>query len=126
MEIGIEKIYESIVGENDTAKVHGSGNLDVYATPAMIANMERVSLALAQEHLEFGDTTVGTRIDVKHIKASALGMRINTVARLVKADGKKLSFEVEAYDLNGLIGTGTHNRYIVNEIEFMRSLTQNK
>ncbi len=125
MKIGIEKVYESIVEENDTAKKYGSGNLDVYATPAMIANMERAALELAQEHLDFGYTTVGTRVDVKHIKASPLGIRINTVARLIKADGNKLSFEVEAYDTNGMIGSGIHNRYIVNEIEFMTALTEN-
>ena len=122
MKIGIENVIELPVSENDTAKSHGSGDLEVYATPAMIAAMEKSALELVKPNLEFGESTVGTLINVKHIKATPLGGRINAVARLIKIDGKKLTFEVEAYDFNGLIGTGIHNRFIINEIEFMKDL----
>ncbi|OYT12332.1 MAG: hypothetical protein B6I18_01075 [Bacteroidetes bacterium 4572_112] len=122
LETGIERILELKVTQEDTANAMGSGNLDVYATPAMIAGMERCAMDLVQSYLEFGYTTVGTAVNIKHIKATPVGVRVNTVARLIEIDDKKLVFEVESYDTNGMIGTGTHNRYIINEIEFNNNL----
>jgi len=120
--IGIERVLELKVTKEDTASHLGSGNLDVYATPAMIAAMERCAMDLVKDFLDFGYTTVGTAINIKHIKATTVGMPVNAVARLIKIEDNKLSFEVEAYDANGMIGSGTHSRYIVNEIEFMNNL----
>ena len=122
LEIGIERILELKVNKEDTASALGSGNMDVYATPAMIAGMERCALDLVQPFLEFGETTVGTLVDVKHKKATPIGMRVNAVARLINIDDKKLTFEVESYDTNGMIGNGIHKRYIVNEIEFLNNI----
>jgi len=122
LETGIERILELKVTQEDTASAMGSGNLDVYATPAMIAGMERCAMDLVQSYLEFGYTTVGTAISIKHIKATPVGVRVNAVARLIEIDDKKLVFEVESYDTNGMIGKGTHNRQIINEIEFNNNL----
>jgi len=122
LETGIERILELKVTQEDTASAMGSGNLDVYATPAMIAGMERCAMDLVQSYLEFGYTTVGTAISIKHIKATPVGVRVNAVARLIEIDDKKLVFEVESYDTNGMIGKGTHNRHIINEIEFNNNL----
>ncbi len=122
LQIGLENILESKVEIKDCAITYGSGNLNVYATPAMISQMEKAAFELAQEFMEFGDTTVGVAVDIKHLKASPVGVPVNTVARLIEFNDKKLSFEVEAYDINGLIGSGIHKRYIVNEIEFMGNL----
>ena len=122
LETGIERILELKVGQDDTASAMGSGNLDVYATPAMIAGMERCAMDLIQPFLDFGYTTVGTAINIKHIKATPVGERVNSVARLIEIDDNKLIFEVESYDTNGMIGIGTHNRYIINKIEFNNNL----
>ncbi|MCK5846289.1 MAG: thioesterase family protein [Bacteroidales bacterium] len=122
MKIGVENVIEHKVNEADLATSYGSGSLNVFATPAMITYMEKSAFELAQAQLEEGDTTVGISVEINHKRASAIGMRINTVARLINIDKNKLTFEVEAYDVNGLIGYGIHKRFIVNEIEFMADL----
>jgi len=121
--IGTEKEIEILVTPNDSAKSYGSGLVEVFATPAMIALMEKTALQLAMPFLEEGMNTVGTEISVKHIKATALGKRVQSYAKLIEANGAKLVFEVEAYDEDGMIGKGIHKRYVINEEEFMKSLT---
>ena len=122
LKIGLENELEILVTPKDTAKAYGSGMIEVFATPAMIALMEKTALLLASPFLKKGRNTVGTEICVKHIKATHLGQRVQSYAKLIEIDGKKLIFQVEAYDEKGLIGTGTHNRYIIDEEEFMNSL----
>jgi len=122
LKVGIENMLEHIAEEKDSAITYGSGAINVFATPAMVAYMEKSAMELVQAFMVYGETTVGTAINIKHIKATPIGMRINTVARLVNINGNKLTFEVEAYDVNGMIGSGIHHRYIVNEIEFVNNL----
>jgi predicted thioesterase len=110
------------VEHNQTASFYGSGTLDVYATPAMIALMENASANCVQSHLEDGFTTVGIEINVKHIKATPIGMNVRSEAYVEKVDRKKLYFKVEAYDDKGKIGEGTHVRYIINSEEFMEKI----
>ncbi|WP_026886047.1 thioesterase family protein [Clostridium beijerinckii] len=117
---GTSYIKELKVTENETAIKMGSGDLEVYATPAMIALMENVSKSLVIEELPSGYTTVGIDMSVKHIKASPIGANIKCKATLTKVDGKKLFFDVEASDDQGTIGKGSHIRYIVNSEDFMR------
>ena len=119
---GIEKELEIIVTPKDTAKSYGSGLVEVFATPAMIALMEKTALQLVIPFLEKGKNTVGTEICVKHIKATPLGKRVQSYAKLTEINGSKLKFEVEAYDEDGLIGTGIHKRYIIDEKAFMEGL----
>lgn len=113
-----------IVTENHTAAKMGSGDLDVYATPAMIALMENTSKTLSAAGLPVDYTTVGIDINVKHIKSSPIGANIQCKATLIKIDGKKLFFDVEANDDKSMIGTGTHIRYIVNSKDFMEKATK--
>ena len=120
---GIEKELEIIITPKDTALAYGSGLVEVFATPAMIALMEKTSLQLVASYLSEGENTVGTEVCVKHIKATPLGKRVQSYAQLIKVEGKKLSFKVEAFDEKGLIGTGTHIRYIINEKKFMDSIS---
>ncbi len=122
LETGLEFDLEIIVTPKDTAKAYGSGLVEVFATPAMVALMEKTALQLVAPHLEEGKNTVGTEISVKHIKATPLGKRVQSYAKLVEINGSKLKFEVEAYDEDGLIGTGTHKRYIIDEKAFMEGL----
>jgi predicted thioesterase len=113
---------ELTVGNNDTASFYGSGSLEVYATPAMIALMENAAMSCVQKELPEGFTTVGIDVSVKHMKATPVGMKVRAEATLEKAEGKKLIFKVEAYDEKSKIGEGVHIRYIVNAQEFMKKI----
>lgn len=123
LKIGTEKEIEILVTPKDTAMAYGSGLVEVFATPAMVALMEKTALELILPFIEKGMNTVGTAINVKHIKATPLGKRVQSYAKLIEVDGLKLTFEVEAYDEDGLIGKGVHKRHIINEEEFLNSLT---
>lgn len=107
------------VTENETAIKMGSGDLEVYATPAMIALMENAAKSIASSGLPADFTTVGIEMNVKHIKSSPVDANIKCKATLTKIDNKKLFFNVEASDDQGIIGKGSHIRYIVNSEEFM-------
>ena len=115
---------EIMVTQNQTAAKFGSGDLEVFATPALIALMENTAKSCVGLHLPHGYTTVGIEVNVKHIKASPLGMKIKCEAALTKIDGKKLYFKVDAWDAKGKIGEGTHVRYVVNTEEFMKKVSQ--
>lgn len=117
---GTSIIKKSVVTANDTALTLGSGDLEVYATPAMIALMENAAKSLVLGELPAGYTTVGIEMNVKHIKASKVGANIKCNATLIKADGKKLFFDIEVSDDEGIIGKGSHIRYTVNVDDFMK------
>lgn len=119
---GMSSIREIYVTENNTASKLGSGNIEVFATPALIALMENTAKSCVDLHLPFGYTTVGIEVNIKHIKASPIGIKIRCEALLTKIDGKKLIFNVEAWDEKGKVGEGTHIRYIVNSEEFMKKI----
>ncbi|MCH3965632.1 MAG: thioesterase family protein [Clostridium sp.] len=117
---GISLIKEMKVTKDDTAIKMGSGTLEVYATPSMAALMENAASNSVIEGLPEGYTTVGISIDIKHIKSSPVGANIKCKATLTKVEGKKLFFDVEASDDAGIIGKGSHVRYIVNASDFMK------
>lgn len=120
--IGTEKELEILVTPKDTAKAYGSGLVEVFATPAMVALMEKTALELVMPFIEEGKNTVGTEINIKHIKATPLGKRVQSYAKLIEANGFKLTFEVEVYDEDGMIGKGIHKRFVIDEEEFMSNL----
>lgn len=119
MEVGITGKKTIMVTEDKTAKVMGSGMLPVYATPAMIALMENTASTSVQTVLEEGQGTVGTLINVKHVSATPVGMEVTCETKLVEVDRKRLVFEVKAYDAAGIIGEGTHERFIIDNQKFM-------
>lgn len=122
MNIGIKYAFSFIVTEEITAKVIGSGDLDVLATPMMIAMMEKASSLLVAPFLEEGETTVGTLVNVTHVRASLVGEEINVESELTLIDRKRLVFNVKAMSGAGIIGEGTHERFIINSEKFMNKL----
>ena len=121
---GLTYKEEMLVGDSDSAKAFGSGSVDVFATPAMIAFMESTAMYCVKRFLPAGFSTVGTHIDVSHKKATPLYMKVTCEAKLIKIEGRKLVFEVNAFDEEGEIGCGTHNRFIINEEKFMAKLNK--
>lgn len=115
---GIKGKESTIVNESNTAKTVGSGTLDVFATPAMIALMEKTAWKSVAGYLEEGCGTVGISLNVTHDAPTPLGMEVTCESELVKVDGRKLTFELKAYDEKGAIGKGTHERFIVNDVKF--------
>ncbi len=118
LEKGIRGTGESIVTQENTAKAMGSGELDVYATPAMIALMEETAYKSVASELDEGSGSVGTLMNVKHVAASPVGMKITCQSELESVEGRKLTFKVEAYDETGLIGEGIHERFIIVNNKF--------
>lgn len=113
----------AIVNATNTAVAAQSGSLQVFGTPFMIALMEKATCKAVEEFLDEGETTVGTNIDVSHIKASGIGTVITATAILDDADERKLTFTVHAVDDNGnTIGKGTIERFVVNADKFMKKV----
>lgn len=119
---GISAQSKCIVSKENTAEALGSGDLSVFATPAMIALMENAAMKAVAEALPEGSTTVGTEMNASHIKASALGAEITATAVVTEVEGRKITFNVGARDGESLIGEGTHTRFIVDRVKFMSKL----
>ena len=115
----LEARCSEVVVYEKCAKAVGSGDREVYATPAMIALIEKTAVKALEGALEENLTTVGTLLNVKHLSATPIGMQVSAKCTLVEVDKKRLVFNVEAYDECGLIGEGTHERFIVDKERFM-------
>ncbi len=118
----IKGVQELRVTKELTAAAYGSGLVDVFATPAMIALMERTSQLSVQEYLPEDYLTVGTLVNVRHLKATPVGMRVRCESELIEQDRRKLVFRVTARDEKGLIGEGIHERFIVTQVDFLKNL----
>lgn len=119
---GLTYTSSVVVTLENCASAVGSGGLNVFATPSMVALMENAAMNAVAPYLPEGSTTVGTEINTTHIKPSALGTEIKATATLTSVEGRKLLFDVEASDANGVIGKGTHVRFIVDIERFMAKL----
>ena len=119
MEAGITGKQTITVTEEKTAQAMGSGTHPVFATPAMIALMENTASKSVEAKLDEGAGTVGTLINVKHVAATPVGMEVTCETKLVEVDRKRLVFEVKAYDAAGVIGEGTHERFIIDNERFL-------
>ncbi len=109
------------VSSANTAIAAQSGSLPVFGTPFMIALMEKATCSAVAEYLDDGETTVGTKIDVSHSRASVIGSVITAAAQLTECDGRRLVFSVSAKDENlNTIGSGTIERFVVNIEKFMK------
>lgn len=111
------------IEEKDTALLLGSGELKVLSTPSLIASMENVAMNCVRSKLQDGYTTVGTLLNIRHLKASKIGQYYTAKATLIEEDGRRLVFKIEATDKNGnLLCEGEHERYIVNIAKFMNKI----
>ena len=119
---GIKHHKEVTVSGNDSACVFGSGEVNVFATPALIALLESTALESIAPHMPEGYTTVGSEVSLKHLKATPIGMKVTGETYLKSLSGRKLFFELHAWDEKGYIGIGTHTRVIVEEKGFMDKL----
>jgi len=112
------------VTADKVASFVGSGTLEVFATPAMIALMEQTAMESVAHLIPEKHVTVGTEVSVKHFKATLPGEMVTCNSKLIQSEGSKLVFEVRASDESGMIGKGTHTRYIVDKQVFIDSLTK--
>ena len=119
LEIGIKGSGEAVVTEALTAKAMGSGELPVYATPAMAALIEETAWKSVAPALEPGQGTVGTKLDISHLAATPLGRKVRCETELVEIDRRRLVFSAAVYDEAGKIGEGTHERFIVDNGKFL-------
>lgn len=111
-----------IVAAKHTALAVGSGDLSVLATPIMVALMEGEAMRVAAAYCTLGQTTVGTQINIAHTRATPLGAEVKAEAELIEQEGRRLVFRVRATDEKGEIGSGTHERFIVDREKFMAKL----
>lgn len=119
LEKGLSAQKRVVVNDRNTAASMGSGDLEVFATPAMVALMEHAALSAVAGELPEGSTTVGAEMNVTHIKPSAVGAEVAATAVLTAIEGRKLTFNVGARDEAGMIGEGIHIRYVVDRVRFM-------
>lgn len=126
METGIKNVIEIIVSDDKTAYSMRSGTLRIFATPAMIALIEETAWRSVEPYLEEGQGTVGTALDIKHLSPTPLNMKVKCETELVEIDGRKLKFNANVYDETGLIGSGTHERFIINVEKFIAKANSKK
>lgn len=119
IEVGLKYESQTVVSTTNTANTLGSGDMEVFATPAMIALMENAAMMAVAPHLDEGASTVGIEMATSHIKASPIGATITASAELISAEGRKLSFRVKAWDEQGVIGEGNHTRFVVDRERFL-------
>ena len=119
IEIGIKGHQETTVTAADVASSVGSGTLQVFATPIMVALMEKAAFLSIEPLLERGQSSVGTRINIEHVRSTAMGKKVWAESEIIAVDRRKLSFKVAAYDEKGLIGQGEHERFIIDIEKFL-------
>jgi predicted thioesterase len=119
LEPGLVGETEMIVNEADTAARLGSGLLPVLGTPALVGLMEGAAVRSLSSCLLPGQTSVGGRIDVRHLAPTPVGMYVRARAELTQVEGHRLVFQIEAWDQDEQVGKATHERFIVQEERFL-------
>jgi len=116
---GLTGEVEAVVTQSDTAARWGSGLVPVFGTPALVGLMESAAVQALTDHLLPGQTSVGGRIDLRHLAPTPVGMRVRARAQLLEVENRRLEFVVEAWDEVEKIGHATHERFIVDEQRFI-------
>jgi predicted thioesterase len=117
---GLTGAAEILVGTRDTAPHVGSGKVKVLATPVMVGLMEEASLNAVEGLLPAGHQTVGTRLDITHVAATPVGLRVTARAEVTRVEGRRITFRVWADDERERIGEGTHERIVIEVARFDR------
>ena len=117
--VGLKGRAETVVSDANTAQAACSGALPVFGTPFMCALMEEAAWKSIAPHLDAGQSTVGTRLEVTHDSATPVGMKVWAESEVTQVDGKRLVLKVAAYDEKGPIGQGTHERFIITDERFL-------
>lgn len=117
--IGLKGRADDVVTEANTAQAACSGALMVFGTPFMCALMEKAAWTSIAPYLAEGEGTVGTKLDISHISATPVGMKVWAESEVTLVDGKRIELKVAAYDEKGLIGEGTHERFIITNDRFL-------
>lgn len=125
VELGIKGRQETTVTAANVATNVGSGKVKVFATPMMISLIEKAAVLSIEPYLEEGQSSVGTHIDVSHCAATPMGMQVWAETEVIEIDRRRVTFSVKAYDERGLIGEGTHDRFII-DVEKFQSKAENK
>lgn len=126
IQVGQSATATVTVTESNIAKTMKSGSLEVFATPAMCALMEEAAQAAVQQELNDGEGTVGISLSISHDAPSPIGATITATATVTAVEGRKISFAIEASDDVGIIGKGTHERFIINNEKFMTKVSARK
>lgn len=116
---GLRAEFELTVTDADTAAQWGSGLIPVYSTPALVGAMEKTAVLALDGHLPTGQTSVGRRIEVRHLAPTPVGMNVRVAAELIEVEGRKLVFKIEACDEVEKIGEASHDRFMIDEAKFM-------
>lgn len=119
IEIGLKGRAETIVTTENTATAIGSGLVPVFATPHMVALMENAAYTSLLPHLSEEEGSVGTHLNVAHSAATPVGMKVWAESVVTCVEGRKVTFQVRAFDERGEIGSGTHERFIINAEKFL-------
>ncbi len=124
--IGLKGHAETVVTEQNTAAAMGSGLLPVFATPAMLALMEKAAAGSVQPYLDEGQGSVGTRLEVSHLAATPIGLPVRAESELIAVDRRKLRFAVRAWGGEELIGEGEHERFLIDNQRFLEKALAKK
>lgn len=119
LKAGIKGRQEVMVTEDNSASALGSGLLEVFATPAMAALIEKTAWMSVDPYMNDGEGTVGTVLNIKHMAATPVGMTVWCESELIEVDKRRLLFRVEVFDAAGKVGEGEHERFVINNEKFM-------
>ena len=119
MKIGDKYTLTHVVQDNETAEILGSGGLPVYSTPSMICLMELTAFKYAEQ---FGNQTVGTKVNISHLRACKPGTEVTAEAEVLELEGRRILYKVSVSDEKGLMGEGTHERFVIDPERFMAKL----
>jgi len=120
--VGIENKLEEVVTKDKSASQVGSGLLDVYSTPSMIALMEKTSLKCVEAYIDDNESTVGGAVEIRHLKPTAIGQKVVCDSKVVEVAKSKIVFEVSVTEDDVVIGKGTHTRFVIDKASFLKLL----
>jgi predicted thioesterase len=122
IEIGTSRQISEVVTTAQSASQVGSGLLDVYSTPAMIALMEKTSCLCVEKYLDQSESTVGGAVNIRHLKPTAIGQEVICTSKVTEVSGKRIDFEVEVREDGKPIGNGIHTRFVIDKELFLKNL----